>query len=91
MRRYITRIIRTTRSIPHISLGASPRAAVMLMAAAKGKAVVMNRTYVTPDDVKAMAAPVLRHRIILQPEAEVEGITADQCIKSMLQQVEVPR
>lgn len=91
VRRYITRIIRATRSVPQIVLGASPRAAVMLMAAAKARAVTVGRDFVTPDDVKAMARPVLRHRIMLVPEAEVEGKKPDECIDQVLLKVEVPR
>jgi MoxR-like ATPase len=91
VRRYITQIVRTTRSMPQITLGASPRAGVMLMLAAKGRALVLGRDFVTPDDVKAMALPVLRHRILLFPEAEVEGKSPDDCINEILLKVEVPR
>ncbi len=91
VRRYVTQIIRATRSKPQITLGASPRAGVMLMRAAKGRALVMGRDFVTPDDVKAMALPVLRHRILLVPEAEVEGKTTDDCIDEILLTIEVPR
>ncbi len=91
VRRYITQIVRTTRSMPQITLGASPRAGVMLMLAAKGRALVSGRDFVTPDDVKTMALPVLRHRILLYPEAEVEGKTPDDCINEILLKVEVPR
>jgi len=91
VRRYITQIIRQTRSKPQITLGASPRAGVMLMYAAKGRALVMGRDFVTPDDVKAMALPVLRHRILLVPEAEVEGKSTDDCISEILLSLEVPR
>jgi MoxR-like ATPase len=91
VRRYITQIVRTTRSMPQITLGASPRAGVMLILAAKGRALVLGRDFVTPDDVKAMALPVLRHRILLFPEAEVEGKTTDDCINEILLKVEVPR
>ncbi len=91
VRRYITQIVRATRTRHQITLGASPRAGVMLMRAAKGRALVAGRDFVTPDDVKAMALPVLRHRILLVPEAEVEGKTADDCIKEILLSVEVPR
>ena len=91
MRRYVTQIVRGTRRIRQAALGASPRAAVMLMLAAKARAVVAGRPFVTPDDVKTTALPVLRHRILLQPEFEVEGRTADQCVHDLLQTVEVPR
>jgi MoxR-like ATPase len=91
IRQYIAHIVRATRSRPQVSLGASPRAGVMLMLAAKARAVLEARDYVTPDDVKAMAKPVLRHRILLIPEAEVEGKTADDCIHELLNSIEVPR
>jgi MoxR-like ATPase len=91
VRQYITRIIRQTRTYPQITLGASPRAGVMLLLAAKAKALMNQRDYVTPDDVKDMACPVLRHRILLMPEAEVEGVSTDDCLARILAQVEVPR
>jgi MoxR-like ATPase len=91
VRRYVTQVIRATRLKPQITLGASPRAGVMLMGAAKVRALVSGRDFVTPDDVKAMALPVLRHRILLVPEAEVEGKTTDDSINEILLSVEVPR
>jgi MoxR-like ATPase len=91
VRRYVTRVIRATRSRPQITLGASPRAGVMLLLAAKAKALLAGRDFVSPDDVKAMAPPVLRHRILLLPEAEVEGLSPDDCLKEILSGAEVPR
>ncbi len=91
VRRYMTRMVRATRSMREISLGASPRAAVMLMHAAQACAVLAGRAFVTPDDVKAMALPVLRHRVVLLPEVEVEGRTGDDCVGQLLTQVPVPR
>jgi MoxR-like ATPase len=91
VRRYVTAIVRATRSLPQVSLGASPRAGVMLMLAAKAQAVLGGRDYVTPDDVKAMALPALRHRLLLMPEVEIEGRTTDDCIKELLLGVPVPR
>jgi MoxR-like ATPase len=91
VRRYVTRITQATRHMPEVSLGASPRAAVMLMLAAKGHAVAAGRGFVTPDDVKAMAHPALRHRLVLQPEVEVEGRTPDHCVERLLSTVEAPR
>ena len=88
---YITSIIRGTRGLHWLTLGASPRAAVMLLLGSKGLAVLRGRSYVTPDDVRDLAAPVLRHRIVLNPEAEIEGMTADQCVERVLERVEVPR
>ena len=91
IRRYITGIVRATRSAPQVALGASPRSAVMLMLASQACAVLAGRNFVTPDDVKTMARPALRHRMILQPEFEVEGRTSDDCIAELLLNVEVPR
>jgi MoxR-like ATPase len=91
VRRYATRIVRGSRALPQVSLGASPRAAVMLMLAAKAHAVVAGRPFATPDDVKAMAPAVLRHRLLLAPEIEVEGRKPDDCIRELLLGVEVPR
>lgn len=88
---YAASIVRATRNLPMLTLGASPRAAVMLFMAAKGVAVLRGRAYVTPDDVRDIAAPVLRHRIMLNPESEIEGTTADQCVRRVLERVEVPR
>ena len=88
---YVTGIIRATRSLPSLTLGASPRAAVMLFLASKGMALLRGRCYVTPDDVRDIATPVLRHRIMLNPESEIEGMTADQCVQRVLERVEVPR
>ena len=91
VRRYITSLIRLTRTMRQVSLGASPRAGVMLLLASKGQAVLNGRDFVTPDDVKEAAFPVLRHRILLHPEVEVEGRTPDDCIRDLLTSVEVPR
>jgi MoxR-like ATPase len=88
---YIVNIIRGTRELPSLTLGASPRAAVMLLAASKAIAVLRGRNYVTPDDVRDLSAPTLRHRIVLNPEAEIEGMTADQCVARVLERIEVPR
>jgi MoxR-like ATPase len=91
VRRYATQIVRGTRALPVVSLGASPRAAVMLLLAAKAQAVLAGRDFATPDDVKAMALPVLRHRVLLLPEAEVEGRTPDECLTNLLNATDVPR
>ncbi len=89
--RYITQIVRSTRDFHALTLGASPRASVMLLAAARAMAVLRGRDFVTPDDVRDLAAPVLRHRVVLQPEMEIAGTSADDCIQQILQRVEVPR
>jgi MoxR-like ATPase len=88
---YIVQIARRTRDWPSLSLGASPRAAVAVMAVAKAIAAMDARDYVIPDDVKAAAGPVLRHRLVLKPEADLEGVTADQVVHDVLGAVEVPR
>jgi MoxR-like ATPase len=72
-------------------LGASPRASLALLRASKANAAIKGRDFVTPEDIKEMASPVLRHRIILTPEKEMEGITEDELIDSILKSVEVPR
>jgi MoxR-like ATPase len=88
---YIVQIVRRTRDWPSLSLGASPRAAVSLMAVSKAIAAMDGRDYVIPDDLKASSRPVLRHRVILRPEADLEGITADQVVEDVLRAVEVPK
>jgi MoxR-like ATPase len=88
---YIVQIARRTRDWPSLSLGASPRAAVSLMAVAKAHAAMDGRDYVIPDDVKATVPPVLRHRIMLRPEADLEGVTPDQVLADVLRAVEVPK
>ncbi len=88
---YITNIVRSTRSLPALQLGASPRAAINLLAASKAVAKLFERDYVTPDDVAFIAPPVLRHRLILSPEAELERVSTDSIISQALQNVAVPR
>ncbi|MBF4510737.1 MAG: MoxR family ATPase [Aeromicrobium sp.] len=88
---YVSAIVRGTREDPAVSLGASPRAGVSLLVAAKAHALLDGRAFVTPDDVKAMAPAVLRHRIVLQPEAEIEGSDADSIVTDVLAAVPVPR
>ena len=88
---YIVDIVRQSRTLPSLSLGASPRAGVMLLQATKALATLRGKTYVTPDDVRELVFPVLRHRIKLTPEAEIEGLTPDTCLASLLQHVTVPR
>jgi MoxR-like ATPase len=88
---FIARIINETRNNPALYLGASPRASLALLRASKANAAIKGRDFVTPEDIKEMASPVLRHRIILTPEKEMEGITEDELIESILKSVEVPR
>jgi len=88
---YALRLVRQSRSFASFSLGASPRAAIMLVQAAKALALLRGRDYATPDEIQLMAPPLLRHRVRLTPEAEIEGLTADGCIQSLIAQVEIPR
>jgi MoxR-like ATPase len=88
---YIVQIGRRTRDWPALSLGASPRAAISLMVASRAVAAMDNRDYIIPDDVKSAAPAVLRHRVVLKPEADLEGLTADQIISDVLRAVEVPK
>ncbi len=88
---YMVAVVRRTRDWPALSTGASPRAAVGLFFAARALAAMDGRDYLLPDDVKAAAGPVLRHRLLLKPEAELEGLNTDQVIEQVLATVEVPR
>jgi MoxR-like ATPase len=88
---YITSIIRATRGSNDVLLGASPRAGIALLLGSKVLAALSGRDYVLPDDVKRLALPVLRHRILLKPEAELEALTPDLVIQRLLAGVEVPR
>jgi len=91
LHRYLINVIRRTRDWPAISLGASPRAAVTLFNVARALAGIQGRDFLIPDDIKAAAPAVLRHRLLLKPEADLEGITADQTINEILAAVEVPK
>ncbi|MEU1370938.1 MoxR family ATPase [Streptomyces sp. NPDC005803] len=88
---YVVDICRATRDSPSLSLGVSPRGATALLSTARAWAWLTGRDYVTPDDVKALALPTLRHRIQLRPEAEMEGVTPDSVITAVLAHVPVPR
>ncbi len=88
---FIARIVNETRNNPALYLGASPRASLAILRAAKATAAIRGRDFVTPDDIKEMALPVLRHRIILTPEKEMEGVTPDELIENILKAIEVPR
>ncbi|HKF23932.1 MAG TPA: MoxR family ATPase [Candidatus Angelobacter sp.] len=89
--RYITEIVRRTRDWPALSMGASPRAAIHLLAVAKAMAALEDRDYLIPDDVKDAALPVLRHRVMMKPEAELEGLNSDQVLTEIIGTVEVPK
>jgi len=88
---FIARIVIETRNNPALYLGASPRASLAILRASKAVAAIKGRDFVTPEDIVEMATPVLRHRIILTPEKEMEGVTADELIESILKAIEVPR
>jgi MoxR-like ATPase len=88
---YLVQLARRTREWPALSLGASPRAAVSLMMFSKAIAALDGREYLIPDDVKQAVLPVLRHRIVVRPEADLEGISADQVLQDILRAVEVPK
>ncbi|HVF75268.1 MAG TPA: MoxR family ATPase [Acidimicrobiales bacterium] len=88
---YVTAIVQATRRLPSATLGASPRAAVHLLAAAKASAALAGRDYVTPDDVAAMSVPVLAHRLQLRPEAEFDRYTTVDAVEAALADVAVPR
>lgn len=88
---YLLSLVERTRQHPDLLLGASPRSAVAWLQATKANAYLNARDYVTPDDVKEIASPLLRHRLILKPEAQLDGITIDSVITSIMQQVSVPR
>jgi len=87
---YITTIVRATREAASLTLGASPRAGVSLLKAARAAALIEERDYVIPDDVKLLAPAVLRHRVSVAPELELEGVTADQALKAILDKTEAP-
>jgi len=88
---FIAKIVIETRNNPALYLGASPRASLAILRASKANAAIKGRDFVTPEDIKEMAMPVLRHRIILTPEKEMEGITPDELIENILKAIEVPR
>ena len=88
---YIVDVCRATRAAAAVQLGASPRAATALLATSKAWAWLSGRDFVTPDDVKALARPTLRHRLMLRPEAELDGVTTDGVLDSVLSSVPVPR
>jgi MoxR-like ATPase len=89
--RYITQIIHETRNNPMLFLGASPRASIAILVSSKAYAMINGRDFVSPEDVKFVALPVLRHRIILSPEKEMEGVSTDAVVKQIIDKVDVPR
>jgi len=91
VREYAVRIVRETRVWRGVAMGAGPRGGISLVRVARAKALLEGRGFVTPDDIKAVALPVLRHRLTLAPELELEGVTTDDVLRSILQKVEAPR
>jgi MoxR-like ATPase len=89
--KYIAEIVLSTRNNANLYLGASPRASIAIMNGSKAYAAIMGRDFVTPDDVKYIAKAVMRHRIILTPEREMEGFTADRAVNQILETIEIPR
>jgi len=88
--KYIRDVILKTRNHPQIALGCSPRAGLTLMKCGKARAAILGRTYVTPDDVRALTVPALNHRILLKPEAELEGLDVNAVIKGIIEDIPVP-
>ncbi len=88
---YLMQLVQKSRTLSDVHLGASPRAAIYWLAAAKAHAAMEGRDFVTPDNIKFVAHPVLRHRLILTPESELEGITTEQVVSKLLGLVPVPR
>ena len=89
--KYIAAIVDNTRTNANLFLGASPRASLAIMNASKALAAMNGRDFVTPDDIKKIAPSVLRHRIMLTPEREMEGITADKVVQQIIETIEIPR
>jgi MoxR-like ATPase len=88
---FIAKLIYQTRNHKSIYLGASPRASLAVMNASKAIAAMQGRDFVTPDDIREVVTPVLRHRIILAPDKEMEGITEDEVIRQIIHSMDVPR
>lgn len=88
---YITALVRATRDAAALTMGASPRASVALLKLAQGAALREGRDFVVPDDVKTMAPAVLRHRVVVAPELELEGVTADDALATLIERVDAPR
>jgi len=88
---YITAIVRATRSAPVLTLGASPRGSIALLKMAQASALLDGRDYVVPDDVKSLAPAVLRHRVAVAPELELEGVSPDLALQGIIEKIEAPR
>ena len=88
---YVVDLIRETRTMDSIQVGAGPRATQALLLASRALAALQGRDFVTPDDIRSMAYPVLSHRVVLRPEYEIEGVTVREAIQKLLERVAVPR
>ncbi len=88
---YVVALISATREAPQLSVGASPRAGALLARAARAKATLDGRDYVLPDDIKALYRPCMRHRVLLSPAAEIEGLSVDSVLQGLLERIEIPR
>ena len=88
---YIVDLVRATRDHHSVLVGAGPRATQSLLLASRANAAISGRDFVTPDDVKSMAEPVIGHRIVLRPEFEIEGVTITEVIEKIFEQVTIPR
>jgi MoxR-like ATPase len=88
---YIAAIVRATRTAPVLTLGASPRGSVALLKMAQASALLEGRAYVIPDDVKTLAPAVLRHRVTVAPELELEGVAPDTALRGIIEKIEAPR
>ncbi|MCA9696160.1 MAG: MoxR family ATPase, partial [Myxococcales bacterium] len=88
---YITDVVSRTRSHRSVYLGASPRASISLLNCARARAASEGRNFVIPDDIKWLAPAILRHRLVLHPDAEIEGVTADDCVQAILREATVPQ
>ena len=88
---YIAKVIIATRENQFLYLGASPRASLALLSASKAFAALRGRDFVTPEDIKEASLAVLRHRVVVSPEREMEGLTADEIIQQILEGIEIPR
>ena len=88
---YVAAIVRATRTAPVLTLGASPRGSVALLKMAQASALLEGRAYVIPDDVKALAPAVLRHRVTVAPELELEGVAPDTALRGIIEKIEAPR
>jgi MoxR-like ATPase len=88
---YVAALVRATRESPELEVGASPRAGAMLARAARARAALEGRSYVIPDDVKALAIPALRHRVVLSPAAQIDGRQIEQIVAELVDSTEAPR